>query len=256
MAGKVWFTEENMARALNVVSSLLVVASGLAGFGCNRADPAKCDQALKVTREAIDHENFAGAQQWREYAWKQCEDRSTLDALDRQLVAKRGEVETRERAAADRRQAKAQLLKVFLGWVADNRLAPDHASSSPSCDPPAANDPQKESSKQRLCTATRAAGQNQRLARYWAAEPAIARFNVKLPDVATCQEIGATKLLNTWQVAATGGRTTPRFRCEFTSGPLAGMNAVLSQAVNADLFVFNPSYLEKEPALRQVLDAP
>ena len=245
-----------MPRALKIVSSLLVVASGLAGSGCNRADPAKCDQALKVAREAIDHENFAGAQQWREYAWKQCEDRSTLDGLDRQLVAKRGEVETRERAAADRRQAKAQLLKVFLGWVADNRLAPDHASSSPTCDPPAANDPQKDSSKQRLCTATRAAGQNQLLARYWAAEPAIARFNVKLPDVATCEEIGATKLLKTWQVAATGGRTTPRFRCEFASGALAGMNAVLSQAVNADLYVFNPSYLEKEPALRQVLDAP
>jgi hypothetical protein len=255
MVGKVWFTE-NMPRVQKVVSSLLVVASGLLGSGCNRADPAKCDQALKVAREAIDHENFAGAQQWREYAWKQCDDRATLEALDRQLVAKRGEVETRERAAADRRQAKAQLLKVFLGWVADNRLAPDRASSSPTCDPPAANDPLKESSKQRLCTATRAAGQNQLLARYWAAEPAIARFNVKLPDVATCEEIGANKLLKTWQVAATGGRTTPRFRCEFPSGPLAGMNAVLSQAVNADLYVFNPSYLEKEPALRQVLDAP
>lgn len=245
-----------MLRALKEVSLLLAVTSCLAASGCNRADPAKCDEALKVTRDAIDHENFAGAQQWREYAWKQCEDRSTLESLDRQLVAKRGEVEVRERAAAERRQAKTQLLKVFLGWVADNRLAPDHASSSPSCDPPAANDPLKDKSKLRLCTATRAAGQHQLLARYWEAEPAIARFNVKLPDVATCEEIGATKLLKTWQVAATGGRTTPRFRCEFPSGALAGMNAVLSQAVNADLYVFNPAYLEKEPALRQVLDAP
>lgn len=256
MAGKVWFTEKDMARALREICSLLAVASTLAGSGCNRADPAKCEEALKVTRDAIDRENFAGAQQWREYAWKQCEDRSTLEGLDRQLVAKRGEVETRERAAAERRQAKTQLLKVFLGWVADNRLAPDRASSSPTCDPAAPNDPQQENSKNRLCTATRAAGQNQLLARYWAAEPAIARFNVKLPDVTTCEELGATKLLKTWQVAATGGRTVPRFRCEFAAGPLAGLNAVLSQAVNADLYVFNPSYLEKEPALRQVLDAP
>jgi hypothetical protein len=245
-----------MPRVFKDVSLLLVVASSLTGVGCNRADPAKCDEALKVRRDAIDHENFSGAQQWREYAWKQCEDRSTLDALDRQLVAKRGEVETRERAAAERKQQKTQLLKVFLTWVADNRLAPDRASSSPTCDPPAANDPKKEQSKERLCTATRAAGQHQLLARYWAAEPAIARFNVKLPDVATCEEIGATKLLKTWQVAATGGRTTPRFRCEFPSGALAGMNVVLSQAVNADMYVFNPTYLEKEPALRQVLDAP
>ncbi|HWA76191.1 MAG TPA: hypothetical protein VG937_27820 [Polyangiaceae bacterium] len=243
-----------MRRAISRIALSFALAPSLTLVGCNRLDPAKCDEALKVTRDAIDKENFSGAQQWREYAWKQCEDRSTLESLDRQLVAKRGEVEAREKAAAERRQAKTQLLKVFLGWVAENRLAPDRASASPSCDPPAANDPKKDESKERLCTATRAAGPHQLLARYWAAEPAIARFNVKLPDVATCEEIGATKLLKTWQVAATGGRTTPRFRCEFPSGALAGMNVVLSQAINADLYVFNPSYLDKEPALRLILD--
>jgi hypothetical protein len=235
---------------------LLAVAVGLTVAGCNPADPAKCEEALKVTRDAIARENFAGAQEWREYAWKQCEDRSTLEALDQQLVAKRAEVAAVKRAADERSRAKTELLKVFLDWVAQNRLAPDRASSAPSCDPAAADDPLKDKSKQRLCTATRAAGPHQLLARYWAAEPAIARFNVKLPDVATCAEIGASTLLKTWQVAATGGRTTARFRCEFAAGPLAGLHAVLSQAVNADLYLFNPSYLEKEPALRPVLEGP
>jgi hypothetical protein len=143
-----------------------------------------------------------------------------------------------------------------LNWVAQNRAAPDRASASPSCDPPAANDPKKEKSTDRLCTATRAAGAHQLLARYWGAEPALARFTVTLPDVATCEEIGATKVLKTWQVPATQGRSTARFRCEFPSGPLGGLHAVLSQAVNADLHVFNPSYLDKEPAFRPLLDGP
>ena len=160
--------------------------------------------------------------------------------------------EARNRAAEQRKTENRQVLKVFLQWVADNRAAPDKASASPACDPPA--DAAKEKAKERLCMGSRFAGQYQLSTRYWEAEPAIARFSVKLPDVTTCEEIGASTVLKTWQVATTNGATTTRYRCEFPSGPLAGMNAVLSQAVNADLYVFNPSYLEKEPALRVILD--
>ena len=223
---------------------------------CSQKDTEKCDQGLQVTRQALASENFAAAAQWREFAWKHCEDRGSVEGLDREVVAKRGEVEARNRAMAERRRANLELLKTFLGWVAMHRGAADRASANPSCDPPAPSDPRKDQSKERLCSATRLAGTYQLMARYWAADPSLSRFNVKLPDVTSCEEIGASRVLKTWQVAATQGRSTARFRCEFTSGPLAGMHAVLSQAVNADLYVFNPGYLDKEPALRSLLEGP
>jgi hypothetical protein len=233
-----------------------LVLLGTFGSACDQKDAGQCDQALSVTRQAASAENFAAAAQWREYAWKQCEDRGTLDALDREIVAKRAEVDARQRAVDERRRQTRDLLKVFLGWVAANRSAPDRAAAAPSCDPPAPNDPKKDQSKDRWCTATRAAGPHALLARYWAAEPALARFSVKLPDVTSCEEIGAPNVLKTWPVAATQGRSTQRFRCEFSTGPLAGMHAVLSKAVNADLYVFNPAYLEKDPALKPILAGP
>jgi len=230
---------------------LFLFVAGLSA--CNQKDAAKCEQALGVVKQALAQENFSGAAQWREYAYKQCADQAQLQALDQSIVRQRGEVESRNHAAEQRRTETRQLLKVFLQWVADNRASPERASATPSCDPA---DEAKEKSKERLCSASRVAGQSQLSVRYWEAEPAIARFSVKLPDVATCEEIGASKALKTWQVATTGGATTGRFRCEFPAGPLAGLNAVLSQAVNADLYVFNPSYLEKEPAFRSLLEGP
>jgi hypothetical protein len=240
-----------MRPALSVILVLTALVPA-----CQKSDPQKCDQALQVTRQAIEKENFSAAQQWREYAWKQCDDRSTLESLDRDLVNKRSESEARQRAADERARTKTALLKTFLTWVAENRAAPERASATPTCDLPAKDDPLKDKSKKRLCTATRTAGAFQLFAHYWEEESKLALFNVKLPDVTSCEEIGATKVLKTWQVPATQGRTTPRFRCEFASGPLAGMNAVVSQAINADLYVFEPGYVEKDPSLRPTLDAP
>lgn len=224
--------------------------------GCDQRDPAKCEQGMKVTRDAVARADFAVAQQWREYSWKQCADRSALEGLDREIVAKRSAIEAETRVTEERRRGNRELLKVFLTWVAENRAAADRASASPVCDPPAANDPKKEESKQRLCTASRTAGTFALTARYWAEDPKLARFSVKLPDVTSCEEIGADKASKTWAVAASGGRTTPRHRCDFSTGPLTGMVAVLSEAVNADLYVFDPGYLDKEPGYKLILEGP
>jgi hypothetical protein len=236
------------------LGSVLLAVLGLGLGACNRKDPEQCSQAQQVVQKALAQENFSGAEQWRQYAYKQCDDHAALEALDQSIVRVRGEVEARHRAAEQRKTESRQLLKVFLQWVADNRAAADKASASPSCDP--VSEPEKAKFKQRLCSATRVAGSSALLARYFEAEPAIARFSVKLPDVATCEEIGATRALKTWAVGVTSGGTTPRFLCEFPAGPLAGLHATLSQAANADLYVFNPAYLEKEPAFRSILEGP
>lgn len=239
-------------RANLLKSSLIFVWVTAAMPGCKQKDAAQCEQAISTVKQALSQENFTGAAQWRDYAYKQCEDPAQLSDLDQSIVRRRGEIEARTRSAEQRKTENRQLLKVFLQWVADNRAAPDRASAAPACD--ASAPAEKVKTKERLCSASRTAGQYPLLLSYWEAEPAIARFTVKLPDVTSCEEIGASKVLKTWQVPTTSGVTTPRSRCEFPAGPLAGMNAVLSQAGNAELYVFNPSYLEKDTALRGVLD--
>jgi hypothetical protein len=176
-----------------------------------------------------------------------------LEALDREITGKRAEVEARRTEAEAKAQTKRELLKVFLSWVRDNRADPARASVQPTCDAPAAGDPKGDKSEERLCTASRMAGTAPLTVRYYQAQPAAARFSVKLAEPTTCEEIGAPKVVKTWQVAAMGGQTAQRFRCEFSTGPLAGLHAVGSQALNAELYVFDPVYLEREPALRTIL---
>jgi hypothetical protein len=243
-----------MQRTFRLVPVLLLNAAFLAG--CNQLDPEKCKQALDVTRQSIAAADFTAAQNWRTYAWKQCDDKAALEALDRELTAKQTEVEARRRETEARAVAKRALLTAFLSWVRDNRADPSRASASPVCDPPAADDPKGDKSENRFCTATRIAGTSQLAVRYYQAQPAAARFSVKLPEATSCSEIGAPTVVKTWAVPATGGRTAQRFRCSFSSGPLAGLHAVGSEAVNAELYLFDPAYLEKEPAQRSMLEGP
>lgn len=231
------------------------MAAGLL-LACARKDAETCSQALQVTRQAALREDFTAASAWREYAYKQCADPGTLAGIDRELSAAQAQVSARQAALQRRRSATRELLKVFLGFVATHRNNPERASSTPSCDPPAPDDPKKDESKERFCAATRSAGSYPMLVRFWAAEPSAVRFTVKLPDATSCEEIGAATTLKTWSVAAVGGKTTARSRCEFSTGPLAGMHAVLSRAVNADLHLFHPSYLDREPSLRPILEGP
>jgi len=247
---------------LRLVPVAVVPLLGLTGCdklpipGLSGADPERCKQALEVTRQSILAEDFTSAQTWREYAWKQCSDRASLETLDKELTAKRTEVETRKRELETKNANRRELLKVFLSWVRNNRTDPSRASAQPTCDPPAPGDPKGEKSEDRFCAATRTAGSHSLNVRYYQSQPAAARFTVRLPDATSCEEIGAPTVVKTWQVPATGGRTAQRFRCSFTSGPLAGMHAVGSEAVNAELYVFDPVYLEKDPGMKVTLEGP
>ncbi len=244
-----------MLACRRFVSSVLLFPV-LALSACRGGDAEKCGEALSTTRKAIESGDFTAAQSWREYAWKQCDDRQALEALDRELTQRRDEVATKAQEAAARQQQKRELLQAFLSWTRDYRAAADRVSTAPVCDPPKPGDPKKEESKERFCAATRNAGAVPLEVRYWAAEPAAARFTVRLPEPTSCEELGAGRVVKTWQVPATLGRTAERFRCEFVSGPLAGLHAVGSRAINSELYVFSPAYLEKEPALKPTLEGP
>ena len=100
-------------------------------------------------------------------------------------------------------------------------------------------------------SATRTAGTNTLSARYWEADKTILLFTTKAPAPASCDDLGPNKVLKVWDVPAANGQSVKRTRCEL-SGTLAGMNAVVSDAANAAVYIFCPRYLLKDPALKKI----
>jgi hypothetical protein len=63
------------------VATALVVATGC-------VDKEKCEQAVSVTRDALAKEQTDLARQWRDRAWKMCNDQAATTALDKEIVDK------------------------------------------------------------------------------------------------------------------------------------------------------------------------
>lgn len=238
------------------VGAVLVLVATLSSLGCSEKDAAKCQEALDGTRKSAAAANASLTTQWRERAYKYCEDQTALVTLDREIAEKQATLAAAKAAEAQRVAQNAGLIKAFVGWVGDYHLAPDHASVSPKCDgddadagaPKPSTNPK---SNERFCTATRFAGTNTLTARYWEADKTIELFTTKAPLPVTCDDLGPNKVLKEWAVPATNGASAKRTRCEL-GGALTGLNAVVSEAANATVYIFSPSYLLKDPALKQI----
>ncbi len=239
------------------LGELLVLAASVTAFGCSEKDAAKCQEALDGTRKSVAASDLVLTSQWRERSYKYCEDQAALATLDKEIAARQNAEAAAKAAEAQRLALNAGLLKTFVSWAGDNRIAPDHASVSPKCDgddpdPAAPKKPSTDpAAAERFCTATRTAGNNTLTARYWEADKTIVLFMTKVPAPASCDDLGPNKVLKTWDVPAANGQSVKRTRCEL-SGALAGMHAVVSAATNAAVYVFSPSYLLKDPALKKI----
>ena len=113
-------------------------------------------------------------------------------------------------------------------------------------------DPADPAAAERFCSATRTAGTNTLSARYWDADKTIVLFSTKAPAPASCDDLGPHKVLKTFAVPATNGQSVKRTRCELTAGSLAGMNAVVSDAANATVYIFSPGFLAKDAAMKKI----
>ncbi|MET0791343.1 MAG: hypothetical protein ABW061_07450 [Polyangiaceae bacterium] len=234
------------------LGELLILAATVSTFGCSEKDATKCQEALDGTRKSVAAGDASLTNQWRERSYKYCEDQAALTALDKEISDKSSAAAAAKAAETARLALNTGLLKTFVTWASDNRVAPDHASVAPKCDGDDA-DPAlpKPTTKDRFCTATRTAGTNTLSARYWEADKTILLFTTKAPAPASCDDLGPNKVLKTWDVPAANGQSVKRTRCEL-SGTLAGMNAVVSDAANASVYIFSPSYLLKDPALKKI----
>jgi hypothetical protein len=221
-------------------------------LGCNQKDAAKCTQALATTRQALTAEDFALAKQWREYSYKQCDDQGSLAALDKEISEREAATTARKEAEAKKKGESAALMKTFTDFVAQNRATPDRASAAPVCDP--LPEGAKPDSKDRFCTGTRQAGTYALQVRFWQADPQAFRFTVKPEDPVTCEALGGT-VGKTWDVPAVGGAFAKRHRCEL-GGSLAGLSGVVSEAARAEVSVFSPQYLDRDPGMKPILSGP
>lgn len=230
----------------------------LLALGCQTRDETKCNEGFDVTRKAIASKDFALAKQWREYAYKNCDaagqDKAGLTTLDQEIASAEASVKAAADAEAQRKAKNDALLKLFIAFASDNRAAPDKASNAPVCDPPPADPIEArkiETSKEQLCTGTRTAGEHTLTARYWDADKTLMRFATRFPAPVSCQDFGAAPS-KTFDVPSTSGAAIKRSRCEISSGPLQGMSVIVSEAANAEAYIFAPGYLEKDRLMKQI----
>lgn len=237
---------------------VLALSALLALSGCNKKDPEKCSQAQQVVKQSLDSEDFNLAQQWRTYAYSHCDDPGALAQLDQSIVDKQNFVKTREETKAKKDAERAKLMKLFGEFVAQNQAAPERASANPVCDPLPADAAAKagEPSKERFCTGVRQVGTTHSFqVRYWEADPKAFRFSVTPDSPVTCDMIGPATPSKQWDVAATGGKSVKRTRCQL-GGPLQGLLAVVSAASRAEAYVFSREYLERDPGMKPILEGP
>ncbi len=237
---------------------LLALSVLLALPACNQKDPEKCTQAQQVVKQSLDSEDFNLAQQWRTYAYSQCDDPGALAQLDQSIVDKQNFVKTREETKAKKEAERASLMKLFGEFVQQNMAAPERASVNPVCDPLPAEVAAKPGapSKERFCTGVRQVGATHSFqVRYWEADPKAVRFTVTSDLPVTCDMIGPATPSKQWDVAATGGKSVKRTRCQL-GGPLQGLLAVVSAASRAEVYVFSREYLERDPGMKPILEGP
>jgi hypothetical protein len=245
------------------------LSAALLGAGCEKQDTPACKPALDAVVKATSAKDFELARKLRGPAYKECANRTELKQLD--VAIKQGEESALVAKQFELQKSKegAELLKVFMTFVADNRRAPERASAFRRCEKPAALVQAvnavvdvtggaeiatgAEAPAGGFCNASRRVGSRQVIGiRYWNGDPDAFRFSIT-PEVAlTCEALSA-QVTKTWTVKVPRGSAVKRHRCEL-SGPLAGLTAVVTESTSGSVHVLGPNYLERDPEAQSALD--
>jgi len=236
---------------------LCVASVGVLGLvsACDRKNDENCTKAQTVIRQALAAKTFDGLNQWREYAYKQCDDKAALAQLDQEIVTQQAAAAAAKQQAEQAEQQRQQIISLFHQWVAASRGAPERSVSGPVCEGDEKSEAAKK--KERFCNGSRpliGVPGAAFLVRYWEKDPVnTARFAVRLSAPAKCDVLGPNRVLKVIAAPATNGSTVNRYYCEFMGGDLNGLQGLASEASNADLYVFAPKYLEHDPAFAAIV---
>jgi len=230
-------------QVVRTTAALVSLCLPLGLAGCDRKDPDKCRDGQAGVKKSLEARDDALLTRWREYAYKYCE-ADAFASVDKEIADTRAAQQKAEAEKKRQEQENDALIQVFTQWVAGARSAPERAAS-PTCSGGEA----EEKSQERWCVGERQAPPHVLHVRYWDKERAAASFDVVVPHPITCEKIGGTAL-RSWMVP---NQPIKRHHCQINSGPLAGMQALVTEAANAPLHVFSPQYVEKDPALKAKL---
>jgi hypothetical protein len=220
--------------------ALPVLSLTLVGSSCKRKDPAACDNAQQVSKQAAASGDFDLARQWREHAYKKCGADTNLSSLDQEIV--RLETEAKQKKADEDAQAQEteQLLKLFTGWVGQHKADPNTAAVNVTCQG------EENEDKARWCTRERSVGGKYQVkVVYWEGEPEAHQFSTVAPGDVTCEALGGTqaseKLSGAWRHCQLGGA-------------LGGMQALIRRyADGVHIDVVSQKFIDKHAGFRAQL---
>ncbi len=219
---------------------LLLAAAASTISLCSTKDKTKCEQARSAVRTALDQSNLPSAKQWREQAWKQCDDRAALDRLDKDIVDKEAEVA----AKATKDAQTSQVLKLFQSFISSQMASP-----SGQCAPEKTPDFGWCTRSRRVTGSTSTFD-----VRYRQDDPSVAKFATIVPGEAKCADLGGTEV-RSWKVARAAGGQAQRLHCKLTGAGLDGFEALASMEPDGTrVTAASPKWLATDSGLRRQLD--
>lgn len=233
-----------MRRQLVVLTGVSAALLFLAG-GCNRKDPEKCTQAMTTVRAGLEKRQVDDLQQWREYAYKHCENPGDLQKLDSDIQAKKKEILDEKAAAEAFEKERKDLITQFTNFVSQHRAKPEDASQAEKC-------PEKKVEPDEVwCRAERWLNREKQYRfdiRYWKAEPESVQFYTRTLGKSWCKDLGQHQVVKEWG-------TEPKWQhCKMTGGGLNGLHAIIEASEKQTrIRVVTDKYLERDESLKSKL---
>ncbi len=229
-----------MTVRIFVLGCAAVAMAGLTG--CDRKDPEKCRQALETARSGATAGQFDAANEWRNYAYKHCEDPSELQKLDQDIVAKKTALAKAEAAKKALDSETQNLVKLFQSFVGDNRQDPSKATATMKC----GTNEEKGKEDDVWCSGTRWVNRDRGYkfdVRYWKAEPAAAHFRLRTLGEVKCDGLGG-KASRKWEAGS------KFWYCALSEAPTNGLWALVERTdKETRIEVFSKAYLARDAKL-------
>jgi hypothetical protein len=226
----------------------LLALIGLGSAACSQKDPAQCKEALDAIRSSLEKDDVAKAKEARVAGYKHCKP-NVMGSVDRDIVAKETELASQKAETEHKAAETKMLLDLLSQQIAGNRAAAEptegDADEKPKITCEAGSD-------EAMCTSRRKVqGKGYEIERVFIKEnPSAFRYRTEPKGEFDCGALGAHTVKREWT-----HKRRERKHCEFTGGPLNGLQAMTSVGPGEyKVEVFSAEFLEATPKLKDSLE--